>query len=310
MNVNDNRDVQREIEELKAKRNAVILAHNYQIAEVQDIADYLGDSLGLSRMASKTKADVIVFCGVHFMAETASILCPDKTVLIPDVHAGCPMADMITRSQLRELKERYPGAVTVGYVNTSAEVKAELDVCCTSANAVEVVESLRDEKQIIFVPDKYLAAFVESRTGRRLIKWDGYCPTHARILPDDIVACRKLHPGAEVLIHPECTPEAIAVSDKVFSTSGICTYVRESSAKEFIIGTEVGMIYRLERENPGKVFHAATEHAVCPNMKRITLEKVLWSLRDMKHEVVVSEEIRRSAKKAMDRMLEHAAKSS
>ena len=300
--------VRDEINRLKSERKAVILAHNYQIEEVQDVADYLGDSLGLSRTASTVDAEVIVFCGVHFMAETASILCPDKTVLLPDPHAGCPMADMITRTQLIELKRQHPNAVTVGYVNTSAEVKAELDICCTSANAVEVVESVGSEQQIIFVPDKYLGAFVESRTGRTLIKWNGYCPTHAMILPQDISACQRQYPNAEIVVHPECTPEVIQIADSVLSTSGMCSYVSESSSSEFIIGTEVGIVHRLRKENPQKKFYPVRKQTICPNMKLITCQKVLQSLRDMRHEVRVSNEIRRSALKALDRMLQIGAK--
>jgi quinolinate synthase len=291
------------INKLKKQRNAVILAHNYQLPEIQDIAAYHGDSLELSRIAAKTDARVVVFCGVHFMAETASILCPDKTILIPDVNAGCPMANMITAADLRELKARHPKAVVIGYVNTSAEVKAELDICCTSTNAVEIVNSLKKEDEIIFVPDKYLADFVSKKTGRVLINWDGYCPTHVKIRPEEIIKQIRLHPHAKVMVHPECIPEVIALADVALSTGKMCKYAKESEAKEFIVGTENGIIYRLHQDNPGKKFYPASELAICPNMKRITLEKVLWSLEEMREEVRVPDAIRQKAKKAIDRMM-------
>jgi quinolinate synthase len=291
------------IQKLKKERKAVILAHNYQLPEVQDIADYRGDSLELSRIAAKSDAQVIVFCGVHFMAETASILSPEKTVIMPDKNAGCPMANMITAEDLRELKSRYPKAKVVGYVNTSAEVKTEVDICCTSTNAADVVASLKDAEEIIFVPDKYLADFVSKKTGRILISWDGYCPTHVKILPEDIIRMVRLHPKAEVIAHPECRPEVVALSDAALSTGKTCEYVRKSEAKEFIIATEVGLIYRLQKDNPGKKFYPASELAVCPNMKRANLEKVLWALEEMKDEVCVPDEIRVKAKKAIDAML-------
>ena len=292
------------IQELKRKRNAVILAHNYQLPEVQDIADYLGDSLGLSRTASRTDADVIVFCGVRFMAETASILSPNKTVLMPDINAGCPMADMITGERLRALKKEHPQATVVGYVNTSAETKAEIDICCTSANVINIVRSFPDTEEIIFVPDKYLAHYVSTKTSHKLIPWNGYCPSHVKILPEDVLKQKKAHPGAEVIVHPECTPSVIQLADKALSTEGMCKYARVSSASEMIVGTEVGMLYRLRKENPEKKFYPASEQAVCPNMKLTTLEKVLWSLEEMKYAVKVPEDIRARAKKAVDRMLE------
>ncbi|MDP2939199.1 MAG: quinolinate synthase NadA [Candidatus Omnitrophota bacterium] len=291
------------IQKLKNERRAIILAHNYQLPEVQDIAGYHGDSLELSRVASRTDAKVIIFCGVHFMAETASILCPDKIILMPDINAGCPMANMITATDLRELKARHPKAMVVGYVNTSADVKAELDICCTSTNAVEVVNSLKNAEEIIFVPDKYLADFVSKRTGRRLISWDGYCPTHVKIMPEDIIRQIRIHPKAKVVVHPECIPEVIALADEALSTGKMCKYAKESNAKEFIIGTEVGIIHRLQKDNPGKKFYPASELAICPNMKRTNLEKILWSLEEMKEEVRVPEDIRAKARKAIDRML-------
>ncbi len=292
------------IERLKKERNAIILVHNYQIGEVQDIADYIGDSLELSRTASQTKADVIVFCGVHFMAETASILCPGKRVLVPDINAGCPMADMITKEGLRALKREHPEAMVVGYVNTTAEVKAEIDICCTSGNATEVIESLKDVEEIIFVPDKYLCYYVFTRTNKKLIPWNGYCPTHVKILPDDIIRQKETYPEAKVIVHPECTPEVIQLADEVLSTSGMCKYARTSNASEIVVGTEIGILYRLQKENPEKKFYPASEKAICPTMKLTTLEKVLWCLEDMKYEVKVTDEVRLKAKKAVDRMLE------
>lgn len=291
------------IQKLKKERHAVIVAHNYQMPEVQDIADYRGDSLELSRIAAKTDAKVIVFCGVHFMAETASILSPDKTVIMPDKNAGCPMANMITVEDLRELKSRHPKAAVVGYVNTSAEVKTEVDICCTSTNAAKVVSSLKDAEEIIFIPDKYLADFVSKKTGKMLISWDGYCPTHVKILPEDIIRSVRNHPKAKVIAHPECRPEVIALADETLSTGKTCEYVKKSEAKEFVIATEVGLVYRLQKDNPEKKFYPASELAVCPNMKRTTLEKVLWSLEEMKDEVRVPDEIRKKAKKAIDAML-------
>ncbi|MFA5038084.1 MAG: quinolinate synthase NadA [Candidatus Omnitrophota bacterium] len=293
------------IEQLKNKRGAVILAHNYQLPEVQDIADYRGDSLELSRIAAKSDKKLIVFCGVYFMAETASILCPDKTILIPDPQAGCPMANMIDAEDVRQLKERHPKAVVVGYVNTPAEVKAELDVCCTSTNAVDIISKLKDE-EIIFVPDKYLADYVSRKTGKRLISWEGYCPTHVKILPEDIIKKIRQYPGAKVIVHPECRPEVIELADEALSTGRMCSYVKSSPAKEFIVGTEFGMIYRLQQDNPDKKFYPASERATCPNMKRTTLEKVLWSLEENKTEVRVSDEIRRKARRAIDKMVELA----
>lgn len=289
---------------LKQERNAIILAHNYQIGEIQEIADFRGDSLELSRKASQTDADVIVFCGVHFMAETAFILCPDKKVLMPDINAGCPMADMVTAERLRALKAKHPDAMVVAYVNTSAEVKAEIDICCTSTNAVKIIDSLKDVPEIIFIPDKYLSDYASRRTGRGLIPWDGYCPVHVKILPEAVRWQKKVHPEAEVVVHPECTPEVIALADEVFSTSGMCKYAKESNAKEIIVGTEIDLLYRLSKENPEKKFYPASEMAVCPNMKLNSLEKILWSLEDMKYEVKVPEEIRARAKRAVDRMLE------
>lgn len=291
------------IKKLKEERNAIILAHNYQIPEVQDIADYVGDSLDLSRTAEKTDAEIIVFCGVHFMAETASILCPDKKVIMPDITAGCPMADMITPEKLRELKKEHENATVLGYVNTSAAVKAELDLCCTSANALKVLNSIEND-EIIFVPDKYLAAYISRFTKKKIISWHGYCPTHVKILPENIIEKKKLHPNAKVLVHPECVPKVIDLADEVLSTNGMVRYAKESDAKEFIIGTEVGLIYRLKKENPEKKFYPASELAACPNMKKTNLEKVFFALKELKNEVKVPEDIRVKAKRAVDKMLE------
>ncbi|MFH0828257.1 MAG: quinolinate synthase NadA [Candidatus Omnitrophota bacterium] len=293
-----------EIKTLKKKRGAVILAHNYQLPEVQEIADFCGDSLELSRIAAKTEAKVIVFCGVHFMAETASILSPDKLVIVPDIEAVCPMANMLNASQLKALKKEHPQAVTVGYVNTSAQVKAELDICCTSSNAVAVVNSFKDAKEIIFVPDKYLGDYVAKKTGRRLISWDGFCPTHIKITPEDVKREKKFHPKAKVMVHPECLPAVVAMADAVLSTSQMCKFAKDSLAKEFIVGTETGIIYRLKQDNLDKEFYAASERAVCPNMKRTTREKVFWALKELREEVRVSDDVRRRARKAISRMLE------
>jgi quinolinate synthase len=291
------------IKALKEKKQAIILAHNYQIGEIQDIADFVGDSLDLSRKAAQTNAKIIVFCGVHFMAETASILSPDKKVLIPDVNAGCPLADMITVEELLELKKKHPQAIVVSYVNTTAEIKAETDICCTSSNGIKVIESIPKDKEIIFNPDEYLGDYIAKKTNRKLILWDGFCPTHRRILAKDIQRLKAEHPEAKVVVHPECTTDVVELADAAFGTMGICRYVKESSAKEFIIGTENGIIHRLKKENPDKTFYPASELAVCPNMKLITLEKVLWALEDEVHHIQVPEDIAKRAKKAIDRML-------
>ena len=292
------------IAKLKKERKAVILAHNYQIPEVQDIADFVGDSLELSIKASQTDAEVIVFCGVHFMAETAKILSPQKTVLLPARDAGCPMADMITADQLRVLKAEHPGAKVLCYVNTSAEIKAECDLCCTSANAVRMVgEVLKDAEEIIFVPDRYLAAFVAGKTGREFITWPGFCPTHARILPEHIEAARARHPGAVVMVHPECRPEVAAIADMVISTGGMSRYAGETPAREIIVGTEPGIIHRLKKENPDKIFHPISDTVICPNMKKTTLEKILWSLEDMTHRIEVPDQIAARARRSIETML-------
>jgi quinolinate synthase len=297
------KDIIEKIYDLKKSRNAVFLVHNYQLGEVQDIADFSGDSLELSRKAAGTDADVIVFCGVHFMAETAAILCPDKTVLLPELHAGCPMADMVTAEKLRELKKQHPGAKVVCYVNSTAAVKAESDICCTSANAVRIVETLKDEEEIIFVPDQYLGSYAAAQTGKKLILWPGYCPTHARIQAGDIEQRKREHPNAKVIVHPECKEEVKAAADAVLSTGQMVRYAMETEVKEIIVGTEIGILYRLRKDNPDKVFIPVTEQAVCPRMKLITLESVLWSLENMKNRITIPEKIRVKAKNAVDRML-------
>lgn len=302
--MNPNQEIVDKVLKLKSKRNAIILAHNYQVSEVQEIADFVGDSLDLSRQAAVTEAEVIVFCGVHFMAETAKILAYDKKVLMPDKNAGCAMANMITPRQMIELKRKHPDSVYVCYVNCTAETKAECDYCCTSANSVKVVKAIPPEKKIVFIPDKYLGSYVNSQTKREMVLWDGYCPTHRRILTEDILKKKAQHPRAKVLVHPECTPDVIAMADKVLSTSGICRYAQESDVEEFIIGTEIGILTRLERENPDKKFYAASELSDCPNMKLNTLEKILWSLEDMVYEVNVPQDLARRAKKSIDRMVE------
>ncbi|GAI17021.1 unnamed protein product [marine sediment metagenome] len=300
---NSDAKLKEKIISLKKGRNAVILAHNYQLGEIQDIADFVGDSLELSQKAAKTDADVIVFCGVYFMAETAFILSPDKIVLLPDIHAGCPMADMITAEGLRERKRELPGASVVCYVNSSAEVKAESDVCCTSANAVKVIESL-DADEILFVPDQYLGHYVSTKVNKKMVLWPGFCPTHIRIQPQYITNLRREYPQAKVVVHPECRPEVIALADEVLSTGGLCRYAGRSEVKEIIVGTEIGIIHRLRKEHPGKKFIPVSEQAVCPRMKLITLESVLWSLQEMTPGVKVPEEIRLKAKVAVDKMLE------
>jgi quinolinate synthase len=299
-----NEQLLEKIERLKAERKAVILAHNYQPADIQDLADFCGDSLGLSIKASQTDAEVIVFCGVKFMAETAAILCPEKTVLLPERLAGCPMADMINAEQLGGLKQKHPGAVVVCYVNSSAEVKAESDYCCTSSNAVEVVNSIPEDRQIIFVPDQHLGRFVVDRTGRNLVLWPGYCTTHIFITEEDIKKAKSKYPDAVVMAHPECSEAVKKLADELLSTGQMLEFVKKSPAKRFIVATETGMIHPLKKQKPEAEFIAASSRAVCPNMKKITLEKVAWSLEDMQYEIKVPEEIRVKAKRALDRMVE------
>ena len=287
---------------LRKERQAVILAHNYQIGEVQDIADYTGDSLGLSQEAARSRAEVIVFCGVHFMAETAAILSPQKTVLLPDPRAGCPMADMITAPELLGWKARYPGRPVVSYVNTTAEVKAESDICCTSSNAVEVVESLPDQ-EILFVPDKNLAAYVARRTAKKIIAWDGYCYVHNRILAEDVLAKKKKHPRAEVWVHPECRPEVIDLADRVISTGNMVKAAKATSAAEVLVGTEAGILYRLRKENPRTAFFPVKDLAYCSNMKKTTLVKVWKALEEMQYRVEVPAAVSQRARGAIEKMI-------
>ncbi len=307
--------LQDEIRQLAEERNAVVLAHNYERAEVQDVAHFVGDSLGLSREAAKTDADVIVFCGVHFMAETAAILSPQKTVLLPDLAAGCSLASTINAEQLRTWKAEHPGAVVVSYVNTTAEVKAESDYCCTSGNAVEVVNAVPADKEILFLPDMFLGAHVRRVTGRDNIRvWMGECHVHAGIDPENIRLQRSLHPNAEFLIHPECgcstsVIEAMSAGDvdaegvHILSTEGMIKRPKESAAAEFIVATEVGILHRLRRENPAKRFHAANERASCAYMKVTTLPKVRDSLLRNRHRITVPADVAEPARLALERML-------
>ena len=298
------KSIEEQIQELKAQRGAVILAHNYQLDEVQAIADFTGDSLELSRKAAQMTEEVIVFCGVHFMAETAAILSPEKTILIPDPNAGCPMADMVTAEQLCAVKAEHPGAKVVCYVNSSAEVKAESDICCTSSNAVKVCESLGESK-IIFVPDRNLGAFVAEKLGKEFVLYNGFCPTHERIRDVDIVAMKEKYPEAVVMAHPECSKPVRDLADELLSTGQMCRFAQASDRTEFIVATELGINYRLRTENPGKTFYPINpDRAVCPNMKKITLEKILWSLQDMKERVTVNPDIASRAVGSIERMLE------
>lgn len=293
------------IGELRRQRRAVILAHNYQPAEIQDLADFTGDSFELSRQAARTEAAVIVFCGVRFMAETAAVLSPEKMVLHPEPRAGCPLADMITADELRALKKAHRGNPVVAYVNTSAEVKAETDICCTSSNAARVAEAAAGE-EVIFIPDHNLGLWVQRHTHKRLLLWQGYCPTHHKITIADVERALSEHPGAEVIAHPECRPEVLDRAHQVLSTSGMIRRARESPAQTILVATEVGIIHRLKKEAPEKEFFPVSRHAVCPNMKRITLEKVLWSLEDLSGQVAVPAEIAKRARQALERMLEIA----
>ena len=297
-------DMRDRICELRKSMNAVILTHNYQLAEVQEIADFVGDSLELSIKASKTRADVIVFCGVQFMAETAYILSPDKTVLLPSPESGCPMADMAEASDVKKMKEEYPDALVVTYVNSSAEVKALSDICVTSANAVKIVSSLPEDKKIIFVPDKNLGAYVQQETNRDIILWPGFCPTHMRISRDILKKRIEEYPDAAVVVHPESPLDVIELADEALSTGGMIRFAAATDASQIICGTEIGMIYRLAKENPDKQFIPVSEQAVCPMMKMHRLENLLDAMEKMKHSIVVPEEIRLKALRPIEKMLE------
>lgn len=292
------------IQHLKKQRNAVILAHNYQPGEIQDLADFTGDSLGLSVQASKTDAEVIVFCGVLFMAETAAILSPQKTVLLPEKTAGCPMADMINAEQLQALKNEHPDALVVCYVNSTAEVKALSDYCCTSSNALELVKRLPADREIIFVPDRNLGGFIVERSAREMILWPGYCSTHVRIQTADVENARRKYPDAVLLAHPECNAEVRALADHLLSTGQMIKFAGTNDAKRFMIATENGIIHTLKKEYPDKEFYPVTERAICPNMKKISVEKVAWALEDMQFQISVPEPIRTKARQSLDRMLE------
>ncbi|MCX7913199.1 MAG: quinolinate synthase [Thermodesulfovibrionales bacterium] len=316
----------REILRLKRELNAIILAHNYQRGEIQDIADFVGDSLELSITASTKPCDIIVFCGVHFMAESASILSPEKTVLLPEIDATCPMADMIEVSSprkvwksfpgyeiqpnfvfphdftLKDIKALYPEAPVVSYVNTTAAVKAESYICCTSANVIKIIESLEADT-VICVPDKNLSMWAQKHTKKKVITWDGFCHVHDRITIEDVMKAKKQYPKALFMAHPECRLEVLEAADHVTSTSGMLRFAKASDAKEFIVGTETGIIYRLKKENPDKVFYPLRKDMVCPNMKKTTLKSVLTAMQKMKNVIKVPEEIRVPAKKALDRML-------
>jgi quinolinate synthase len=306
--IEDREEIKASIKKLLKERNAILLAHNYEPPEIQDIADICGDSLELSIKASQTDADVIVFCGVHFMAETASILCPEKTILLPASDAGCPMADMITAKDLIEKKKAMPDAVVISYVNTSADVKAESDICCTSANVIEVANSVPPGKTIFMTPDRNLARYALSRIGRDIRYWNGYCPIHNNLSVEQVLKVKSAHPGAPFLAHPECPPEILALADEIKSTSGILAYAAHSNNREFIIGTEVGILHPLRKANPEKIFIPADPGMSCPDMKKIGLSRIQFALESLGPEVRVPEVIRIRAKAAVERMLAIPAK--
>jgi quinolinate synthase len=295
-------ELQKEIKRLLKEKNGILLAHNYQRDEIQELADFTGDSLGLSIEAAKTDCDIIIFCGVHFMAESASILSPDKTVILPRLDAGCPMADMISADILVAKRRENPEATVVTYVNSSAEVKAESDICCTSANAIRVVNSVKSDT-VLMTPDKNLAKYVSGFTSKKLFWWEGYCPTHDRLKAQEVSELKEKHPHALFVAHPECRPEVLELADHVCSTSGMYEYAKRTDNEEFIIGTEIGILYRLKKENPKKRFILASKSLVCPNMKLTTLESVLNAIAEMKNVVKVAERTRLPAKEALDRML-------
>lgn len=299
----DNTFLIRQVNQLKLEKKAVILAHNYQRAEVLDVADIQGDSLELSKAAAKTEARVIVFCGVRFMAETASILCPDKVVLLPEADAGCPLANYVTVNQLQAMRQKYPDATVVCYVNSSAEVKAASDICCTSANAVRVVNSLKGVKQVLMVPDKHLALHVSRHTDKQIIAWEGGCPAHCQLGVEEVLHIKALHPEAKFIAHPECNPQVLEVADCVTSTSGMLRYVDQSGAREFIVGTEEGMAYVLHVAFPDRTFYRFSHSMICQDMKRVTLSSVVNALERMQYVVNVPDEIRRPAMNCLSRMM-------
>jgi len=296
-------DPRERIRRLRDERRAVLLAHYYQRQDVQAVADHVGDSLGLAQRAAMTPAQVIVFCGVRFMAETAAVLCPDKTVLLPDPAAGCPMADMATARTVQQWKRDHPDGIVVAYVNSTAAVKAQSDICCTSANATTVVRSLPEDFPMLFVPDRNLGHYVRRRTGRRMDLWRGWCPTHERMLPEHVSQARRSHPQAAVVVHPECRPAVVDMADAVASTSGILAYCESSEQREFIVGTENGFMDVLRRRCPDKVFYPASPFADCPNMKRITLEKIVASLEGLSPVVAVPHAQAAAARRPLERML-------
>ena len=302
-NIDQNEDLKNKIRGLLKEKNAILLAHNYERPEVQDVADLCGDSLELSIKASQTDAEVIVFCGVHFMAETASILSPQKTVLLPVATAGCPMADMITAPALKKEKEKHPGRVVVSYVNTTADVKAESDICCTSANAVKVAESIDQDKEIFMTPDRNLAQYTLKMTGRKITYWDGYCPVHNNLSAERVRKVKEENPDALFLAHPECPPEVLELADEIKSTSGMIKLVGESSNKRFIIGTETGILYPMSKANPDKILIPADPNMVCADMKKTGLDDIVAALEEMKTIVKVPEDIAIKAKSAVEKML-------
>ena len=296
--------LEEEIGALKARHKALILAHNYTRPEIQDIADFVGDSLELSRKAAECHVPVIVFCGVRFMAETAKILSPDSIVLHPNPHSGCPMADMASPEAVAEYRKEHPDTLIVAYVNTTAATKTEVDLCCTSGNAEKLIAGLPPEKKILFLPDANLGANLNAKLNRKMDLWPGCCPTHNKILPEHITMAKEKHPGALVLVHPECTPSVVALADRALSTGGMLKFVRGSEQKEFIIGTECGILHRMRKENPGKQFYPLEPAVLCPNMKKITVEDVLFALRDLTPRIELDEAMRKKAKAPIDRMLE------
>jgi len=301
-------DLQLEIKRIKEKQNAIILAHSYQSSEIQDIADYVGDSYGLSVQASKTSADKIIFCGVRFMAETAAVLNPSRPVILPEPSAGCPMADMIEPDDLIEIKAKYPDYLVMCYVNSTAEIKALSDVCCTSSNALKIARKLPQGKGIIFVPDKHLGSYVQEKTGREMVMWNGFCPTHHRITPEMVTLARKEHPQALILIHPEAPKECRDLSDQVFSTGEMCDFVKNSSHAEYVIATESGIIHTLTKGNPDKKFYLLSKEIVCPNMKKGSLISLKKALEGTGGELITVEKgIAEKAKRSLQAMLDMSA---